>query len=450
MNLDLDGLGLFEKALKENEKLILLYGGAGTGKSTVIKKLLSNEILTSTTGVSALKIEGVTVHSFLKIDPMIALNTVISPDSDFSSEVLSYDKFKILKEKYLVIDEFSMLRYDILNYIELKLRLTVNEYEGSKKFVPFGGLKVILVGDPFQLPPVIRKPDSLYFKKFNLPFECFKHSVISFFKKIKLTKVFRQKDIFFLNILNNLRLGKENLKSINVLNERVVESKKNVTFICLTNKEVNIINLQKVKTLKGRIFSFEAKIDGDFPVKDFPREKVVSLKKGTKIILIKNIVINGKKYYNGSSGFFLGMCKDGFPMIKFECDSDFVFLEKECWEKIDYKMQEEVLDGSKKKKIVNNINRKRKGFKRKRCRLEKVILGSFRAYPFKIGYAITVHKSQGMTLSGANVDFGKGTFVTGQVYVALSRLVSFKNLYLKRKISLKDIKISKDALTVFG
>ncbi len=427
------GIEKFKELLDVKHPLILLYGGAGTGKSTTINEYLGNEILTSTTGVSALKIGGTTLHSCLAIDPTEALRSIC--ENNYLPEFIRNKKFYLaLKKRYLVIDEFSMMRYDLLNYIDLKLRATVRKYEKDDKALerPFGGLKVILVGDPFQLPPVAMKGDKAIFKKLNVPVECFKHPVISHFEKVKLTKIFRQSEIAFLNVLNNLRVGEKVKENIEFLN-KVVKENNNLDSIniCLTNRNANDINDRKIKLLNGESYVFKAEIDGVYEKKIYPRKVRLFLKEEAKVILIKNCLIEGKRYYNGTVGVFKGVTTFNKPIISIKGVE--VVLPKQIWENIKYRMVDE-----------------KKGENKKVKRLEKVVLGTFEAYPFKVGYAITVHKSQGMTIEKANIDFERGTFATGQSYVALSRISMLKGVSLVREVKIKDVKVSKDALTIFG
>ncbi len=489
-----DEIGKFKKLLDEDSPLILLTGGAGTGKSTILSKFLGDHILTSTTGVSAIKIGGSTIHSFLELTNKHAFNS-INKGKHFKTK-LPYkaprdkEKLRILKEKYLVIDEFSMLRYDQLNLIDLKLRNTAyflaNKEDRLKKNgfelissnknehllkEPFGGFKIILVGDPFQLPPVGCGQEMEFLKEHSIPLECYKHPVIKKFEKVELKEIYRQKHKPFMELLNDLRVGENIRKHIDFINKNCLmekySDKYKITNICFTNKDAEVINRKCLEELDSPEYTSHAEIEGDFPKKYYPLPSSMVLKSGAKIIFCKNT----KRFKNGSVGKIISISQDE---IIVSIDGKEFVLEKQEWkyEKYSYKKtiekktqkdkevaltKEKVETDNSSKDEKREDDKTPKGASKKT--LEHIssaeedvtaeVTGKFIAYPIRLGYAITAHKSQGMTIEKACLNFGRGAFATGQAYVALSRLKSFSGLKISKPITYRDIKISKDALSVF-
>lgn len=392
-----------------SDQSIYITGVAGTGKSKLLSLLQLNSnksyVVLAPTGVSALKVGGATLHSFFRL-PIGLLNK--------NEEDLTYNRK--LAKLYLsldmvIIDEISMVRADVLDAIDYTLRLH------RKSELPFGGVQMVFFGDIMQLPPVV-SGQSLY--------EYFEHNYggIYFFNakvyqkcnfvQAELTKVFRQKDQNFVEILNNIRLNRVDNKILQILNSRFSPNKSNleteVLTLCTTNKISSEINERKMAELKTKPFTYKAEIEGEFNSKFYPTEAELVLKEGAQIMMLRNDP--DKRWVNGNIGTIKRLTPDNIIVTIDKVDYD---IKKVTWELKDY--------------IYDNTKNK----------IECKTIGSFTQYPMQLAWAITIHKSQGQTYDKVNINLGRGAFAHGQVYVALSRCRSFEGISLQTKIYRRDI-----------
>jgi len=415
--------------VQQTDKLIYLTGKAGTGKTTFLKHIKKitekNTVILAPTGVAAINAGGVTIHSFFQIpfgpflpnDLRLRTNSFNTESKETIYTTFKYheDKKKIIENlELLIIDEISMVRCDILDIIDKILRVF-----RKTNHLPFGGVQVILIGDTFQLPPIANGDEwSILSKFYKTPF-FFSSKVIEQNKPlyIELKKIYRQNEQEFIDLLNRVRVNKVNSNDFKILN-----SKYNPTFssngsdyiiLATHNRIVNQTNLTKLNQLETEIHTFEATVNKIFPDKIMPTDRFLKLKIGAQIMFIKNDIGEIKRYYNGKIGKIKEL-EDNKIVVVFDNEQE-VEVERAEWENIKYTYNKE------KKKI------------------EEEIIGTFEQYPIRLAWAITVHKSQGLTFEKVIADLGSA-FASGQVYVALSRCTSFSGLVLKSQLHQNAIK----------
>ncbi len=413
--------------INNKEPLIYLTGKAGTGKTTFLKHLKEttkkNLIVVAPTGVAAINAGGVTINSFFQIPfgPFLPedarLRTMAVEREDdatiFSTFLYGQERKNIInKMELLIIDEVSMVRADTVDVIDKILRA----FRG-KPDLPFGGVQVIFIGDAFQLPPIANKEEWPILKEFYKSPFFFSSMVIvnNTPKYVELKKIYRQNDQTFIDLLNRVRINETSKADIDLLNTKLNPnfSGNGGDYITLAthNKIVSETNTTKLKELKTQIFAFEAKTDGVFPDKHKPTDDTLLLKVGAQVMFVKNNAI--KKYFNGKIGKVKTI--KGKNIIV-QCDNGEEFwVEQDTWENIKYVY-------NKKKKTV-----------------EKEVVGTFTQFPLRLAWAITVHKSQGLTFEKVIADLQRA-FAPGQVYVALSRCTSLDGLILKSHLFSSAIK----------
>lgn len=401
----------FQKAydlMETTHNHIYITGKAGTGKSTLLTYFRENSkknfVTLAPTGISAINIEGSTIHSFFRLPPQIVNDSKIIKDT----------RRKALFEKLetIIIDEISMVRADILDAIDKSLRINKNNN------IPFGGVQMIFFGDLYQLPPVIIGKEQInYFEKHFGGVYFFNSKVFQKiqFEYIELKNIFRQKDNDFKLILNNVREKKVSHKDLSILNERLYfknPNKKDNLSITLssTNKVADTINRQKINQLESDEYLYEAIIDGKFEKSAYPTEENLLLKEGAQVMMIKND--SSKRWVNGTLGVIKKL-RDTDILV--EIDGKDYTVGQEIWEALEFKHNED----------TNQI--------------EEEVIGSFIQYPLRLAWAITIHKSQGQTFDNIVIDLGYGAFTHGQTYVALSRCTSLEGIILKKAIRHQDI-----------
>lgn len=400
---------------------IFLTGKAGTGKTTFLRSIIANTyktaVVAAPTGIAALNAEGVTLHSLLQLpfgvfipedipfsDRSIEVNT---PASLFKNAKFGSQKRKLINElELLIIDEVSMLRADLLDCIDHTLRRL-----RKRRFDPFGGLQILFIGDLLQLPPVVRKEESALLSQFYSSPYFFEARALSENPPIRLEldKVYRQSDQAFIDLLNRLRHNDLSTEDIQLLNSHFEESAQDKDgYIHLTthNQKADKINKTKLKEISSKEVIYTATVDGDFPENNYPTEFGLKLKEDAQIMFMKNDPSGKGKFFNGKIGTITSL-SDGIK-VAFE-DGTEVTVDEYTWENVRY-----VLD-----KETNEVERK--------------VIGTFTQYPLKLAWAVTVHKSQGLTFEKAVLDL-EGTFASGQLYVALSRLTSLDGLSLSSRI----------------
>ena len=439
------------KFINNTNKHIFLTGKAGSGKTTflktVIKSTYKNAAIVAPTGIAAINAGGVTIHSFFQIPP----SAFVPQKENENNPQLRISSFKELLEKHrmvgnrrsvlqnlelLIIDEVSMLRADLLDAIDNILKSV-----RRKPLEAFGGVQVLFIGDLLQLPPVVKDDEWSFLKRFYSSIYFFDALV---FKEnsskpiyLELDKIYRQHDQEFISLLNNFRTNNINEDDIKLLNDHYkpdFKSTKNNKYIYLSthNYQADKINQESLDELREKSFFFDAEVKDDFADYLFPVEPRMEIKKGAQVMFVKNDPDFPKRYFNGKIATISKIEKDSIEVM-FEESNEPMQLDKFTWENITYKHSD----------TTNEI--------------EENVVGTFTQYPIKLAWAITVHKSQGLTFEKAILDLGNA-FAPGQVYVALSRLTSLKGLVLTSKInytrlandekvlSYADNKINKQAL----
>lgn len=407
---------------------VFLTGKAGTGKSTFLKYICENtkkkHVVLAPTGIAAINAGGSTLHSFFKLPfyPLLADDPNFSLQGGRIHEFLKYRSAhrKLLKEiELVIIDEISMVRADIIDFVDKVLRI----YSHNMR-EPFGGKQILLVGDVFQLEPVIKNDEREILNRFySSPF-FFSARVFNEIDlvSIELKKVYRQTDKVFVNVLDHIRTNTAGATDLQLLNTRYntrIEENEEDMYITLATRRDNVdfINEKKLAELPGDAVIFKGEITGDFPESSLPTQKDLELKVGAQIIFIKNDY--ERRWVNGTIGVISGIDEEGTIYVTTdagkECD-----VNKDSWRNIRYVYNE------------------------KEKRIEEEELGVFQQYPIRLAWAITVHKSQGLTFSRVVVDFSGGVFAGGQAYVALSRCTSLEGIQLKKQISRSDIFVRQD------
>ena len=402
--------------INQTNRSIFLTGKAGTGKTTLLKEIIKsthkNCVVVAPTGIAALNAGGVTIHSMFQL-PFGGFIPANNVDGNFNENIKFESKdtlrrhFKMSAVKraviqnmeLLIIDEVSMLRSDLLDAIEFMLQSV------RKKKVPFGGVQVLFIGDLLQLPPVIRDEEwrtlkNYYKGKFFFHSHAIQQNPPLY---IELSKIFRQTDEVFIDLLNNLRNNRITKVNVAFLNKYVqpnFDLKTNKGYITLTthNAKADTINSQSLLDLEGNSRRYKAQIVDDFPDKIFPVDDYLELKIGAQIMFIKNDLSFDKHYFNGKMGVIYSL-SDNEIRVQFPEENKIIEVERYEWQNIRY--------------FVNTNTKE----------IEEEILGTFTHYPIKLAWAITVHKSQGLTFDKAALDVSQ-VFVPGQAYVALSRLRS--------------------------
>lgn len=413
--------------VNQTSRSVFLTGKAGTGKTTFLKYICDNSFkklaVTAPTGVAAINAGGTTLHSFFQLPfipfiptPQYDWNSAgpgySDPNSLFRNIRFSAARRELLQElELLIIDEISMVRADTLDAIDTILR-----HFRSQPLLPFGGLQMLFIGDLFQLPPVV--PDGewdLLRQHYSSPF-FFDSRVITQSPPVclELQKIYRQNEEGFIRLLNNIRNNRatpEDLSRLAGYHQPEFIAPRHDNYITLTshNAKADQINRQELDKLRGPAYRFEASVTGEFSDKAFPAEKTITLKEGAQVMLIKNDKGESRRYFNGKIGTVKKLDATKIT-IEFPDEPDLLELEKETWKNIRYNYDKE------------------------KDRIEEEELGSFSQYPIRLAWAITIHKSQGLTFEKAVIDAGH-SFAPGQVYVALSRLTSLQGLVLRSRIT---------------
>lgn len=406
---------------------IFLTGRAGTGKTTFLKYVREHTgkqvAVVAPTGVAAINAGGVTAHSLFGLPFGVFVpstvrgfshhsNVQISDrHSIFKNMRMSGEKRKLLQElELLIIDEVSMLRCDMLDAIDTMLRSV-----RRRAAVPFGGVQVLYIGDLFQLPPVAKNEEWEILKEYyESPFFFHSHAVQEAQPVIiELKKIYRQAEGQFIHLLNHIRNNTADYEDLELLHSRYkpnYQPPPDQSYILLTshNAKADEVNRRELARLTANPYYFEADVEGEFFESAYPAEKTLQLKVGAQIMFIKNDKGEPRRYYNGRIAHILSISEDVISVI-FPDTKESIVLEKETWRNIRYKYNEQ----------QQNV--------------EEEELGTFKQYPIRLAWAITIHKSQGLTFERAIVDAGS-SFAPGQVYVALSRLTTLEGLVLHSQI----------------
>ena len=421
----------FQDALQlitHTRQSVFLTGKAGTGKSTFLKYICNHTkkkyVVLAPTGIAAINAGGVTLHSFFKLPfrPMLPDDPDLSLSHGRIFEFFKYpkEKRKIIAEVHLIIiDEISMVRADIIDCVDRILRV----YSGNMR-LPFGGKQLLFVGDVFQLEPVVPSDQKeilslFYASPFFFSARVFKDINLV---PIELQKVYRQTDPVFINVLDRIRNNAARKQELDTLNGRYFpsfEPQNEDMYITLATRrdQVDFINEKKLAELPGEEYVSVGKIEGDFPESSLPTQLNLSIKEQAQVIFIDNDY--ERRWVNGTIGMVSGIDENGNVYVLLESGVEHL-VEPTSWRNYKYKYNE------------------------KERRIEEEIVGTFEQLPIRLAWAITVHKSQGLTFSRVVVDLTGGVFAGGQTYVALSRCTSLEGLVLKSKISSRDIFIRKE------
>tara|TARA_B100002052_G_scaffold42819_3_gene35194 strand:+ start:335 stop:1591 length:1257 start_codon:yes stop_codon:yes gene_type:complete len=390
--------------ISHTENNYFITGKAGTGKSTLLQyinaTLNKKCVLLAPTGRAAINIKGQTLHSFFYLD------TGVLQPKDFKSK----SNKKIKNIDTFIIDEISMVRADVLDSINEIMKASLNSE------LPFGGKQVIMFGDPFQLPPVVPNNNQVrkYFNEYYDSPYFFDSNVYNEadILPVELTKVFRQTDKYLIDMLNRFRNDSYNNDDIDEINTRVSNLNLASNKIILTpyRKKAHEINTRGLLGLAGQEKYFRAKISGDIKLKNLPVPETLVLKEGAKVMFVRN----SKFWVNGSLGVVEEIFRDEIIVNK---DGQLHSIEPEVWEEYRY------------------IYNQDKG------ELERHVIGTFTQIPLILAWAITIHKSQGATISSVHIDLDRGSFDHGQTYVALSRTKEISDISLSQPIDKNDIKV---------
>jgi len=398
----------FQQALdlvENTDESVFITGRAGCGKSTLLRYLKShtkkNAVVLAPTGVAAINVMGQTIHSFFKFPPQFIDKRVIR-------KMRNREIFKNIE--LIIIDEISMVRADLMDGIDHALRI-------NRGFdLPFGGAQVVMFGDLFQLPPVIRGEEMKNFFQEHYGSAYFFNAAVFLeldLRYIELHKIYRQSDEKFINLLDRVRSKEINQGDLSILNQRflvLAQDLEHAITLTTTNRIAAQVNDYHLNKLDGNAYQFQAEIAEQFDESFFPTEYNLKLKKNAQIMMIMNDP--QKRWVNGSIGQIEDLAND---FIRVRIGDKVHEIKRSTWHKIEYKYDKE------NKHIIEDIT------------------GTFMQYPLRLAWAITIHKSQGKTFENVIIDLGYGAFAHGQVYVALSRCVSLGGIVLKRPIRADDI-----------
>ncbi|MDR1171899.1 MAG: helix-turn-helix domain-containing protein [Bacteroidales bacterium] len=411
--------------VNQTSQHIFLTGKAGTGKTTFLKHIRyathKNCIVAAPTGVAAINAGGMTLHSLFQLpfEPFV-------PGMDFrnSKERFRFSAAKrdmLQRLELLIIDEVSMLRADTLDSIDSMLRYI------RRSDRPFGGVQMLYIGDMFQLPPVVKEEEWDFLRGHYQSLFFFHAKAVQRVPPVylELKKVYRQREQSFVDLLNRVRndeLTRDDLLALNRQYQAGFRPPDGEKYITLTTRNVkaDAVNSRELNRLTAPAHRFEGEIRGEFPEYSLPTEMTLTLKEGAQIMFIKNDTGEDRRYYNGKLGTIARIGKDGIE-VRLEGSGDVIAIEKETWKNIRYSLNKETAE------------------------IEEEELGSFVQYPVRLAWAITIHKSQGLTFERAIIDTGDA-FAPGQAYVALSRCTSLEGIVLLSQITQRSVQTDSQAV----
>ena len=427
--------------IRHTHHSLFLTGKAGTGKSTFLRYVKENTrkkcVVLAPTGIAAINAGGVTLHSFFKLP----FHPLAPDDSRYAGrrirEFLKYgkDHIKLLQTlELIIIDEISMVRADIIDFIDRILRTYTHNFRQ-----PFGGKQLLLIGDVYQLEPVVKADERDILSRFYPSPYFFSAHVFRQMElvSIELTKVYRQQDARFVAVLDRIRTNRFSPADLSLLNSRVKGTEPSTITspddsplntpqtassylpthlgitLCTRRDDVDFINNNELARLDGTSVTLHGRIRGDFPSSSLPTLLDLEIKLGAQIIFVKND--QEKQWVNGTLGTIIAFSEEPYGLVVMTEEGKEVLVEEDMWSNVRYTYNE------REKKI------------------EEEELGTFTQFPIRLAWAITIHKSQGLTFQRITIDFGTGTFAGGQAYVALSRCTSLEGMTLTRPVGRSDV-----------
>ena len=408
--------------IQYTNRSLFLTGKAGTGKSTFLRYIAENtkkkHVVLAPTGIAAINAGGATLHSFFKLPfhPLLPNDTQYNARNIRGTMKYNQEKRKLLQElELIIIDEISMVRADIIDFIDKILRIYCRNMRE-----PFGGKQILLVGDIFQLEPVVKDEERQLLQPFYPNSFFFSAHVFREIQlvSIELKKVYRQTDEHFIHLLDKIRKSETTVSDLYTLNQRVgreIDTSGMSITLSTRRDTVDYINQQKLEELPDETVMFEGVVTGEFPENSLPTPKELELKCGAQILFIRND--KEHQWVNGTLGIIIGFdINEGRETIYVHTDDEEdVIVEREVWSNVKYSFNEQ----------EKNI--------------EEHEIGTYTQFPLRLAWAITVHKSQGLTFKHVKIDFTGGAFAGGQTYVALSRCTSLEGISLKEPLRRSDI-----------
>lgn len=417
-------LELAKQYIEETSTNIFLTGKAGTGKTTFLKNLrktcFKRNVVVAPTGVAAINANGVTIHSFFQVSFGPFLPNLQSKDTSFKK--FSKEKIRIIRGlDLLIIDEISMVRADLLDAIDDVLR----RFRPGARNIPFGGVQLLMIGDLQQLPPVCKDEEwELISQYYSTPY--FFSSLAlnkSQFLTINLKKVFRQRDESFIKILNNIRNNTIDTPTYQELNKRYIpnfnpKDDEGYITLCTHNFQARDINNLKLNSIKEESFFYQAKVGGDFPEGAYPNDEKLELKLGSQIMFVKNDYsseFSKRRYYNGKIGKIISLDDERIIVRCIGEDND-IEVPRYEWHNYKYEINKETKE------------------------IEEKVIGTFEQYPIKLAWAITIHKSQGLTFDKVIINSNRA-FASGQVYVAMSRCKTLEGIVITSEFNPNSVRL---------
>lgn len=414
---------------------LFVTGRAGTGKTHFLKYVAENTnkkyVVLAPTGIAAINAGGNTIHSFFQMEPTAYFPSDSRLQLERNEKGISiFDSFKYNRSKrklidsleLIIIDEISMVRADQLDTIDRLLRVFRDNPN-----TPFGGVQLVLIGDLYQLPPVVKDEEyELMSKFYDTPF--FFSAIVlqqNPIEIVELDKVYRQKDQNFIDVLSRIRVNKATDHDLNIINSRwqyvTLNHLESNILISTHNYKVNQINGNKLQSLDGKEYVYTYQVKGEFPKSYYPAETHLTLKVGARVMFLRNDKFG--EYYNGTLGT-VKSCKDDYVRVLTDSGT-LVNVTYELWENIKYE------------------------YNKRNDTIETITIGTFVQIPLKLAWAVTVHKSQGLTFERVILDL-QDAFAPGQVYVALSRCTTLEGITINSPITQKSLKVSSDVIKYFS
>ncbi|HZV71553.1 MAG TPA: AAA family ATPase [Saprospiraceae bacterium] len=410
--------------LENNQHHYFITGKAGTGKSTLLqlfrKTTQKKVVVLSSTGISALNVQGQTIHSFFQFPPKLLVAKEL--------HIIRRLENLLKAVEVIIIDEISMVRADVMDAIDMSLRMH------RKNMEPFGGVQMILFGDLFQLPPVVSSQEEKQYFSTIYPNPYFFSANVfqskATLEKIELTKVYRQNERHFIRLLDAIRTLQFDYDDLDSLNERYLPDEpieEPYLTLCSINALANQINVQRLSGIDEPSVFFEADVKGDFNPKLYPTDYRLELKKHAQVILVRNDP--EKRFVNGSLATIVDLNQDNI-VVQFKLEdgnTKNLDLPKMTWELQRYKYSED--QGNP---------------------IQSEVTGTFTQYPIRLAWAVTIHKSQGKTYDRVAIDLGRGAFEHGQTYVALSRCKRLDGVFLKKPLTPRDIMVDEQVVQFYA